>query len=398
MEEIVGKFENRMNRAPFILNWGTGLQLSEAFPHLAIISPCALNGNGYLPYLDHTVDIVILPSRSGDNLAEARRVAVAAVVQVEGLRSGRKDQLTASKERSKLKLRAEWHDDEYPEAVPAETSIIIPVYNKVEYTRNCLVQLQNTLPPNFRGEIIVIDDASTDETPTVLEAFAGLDARIKLLRNEQNMGFIRSCNRAAEAASGEVIVFLNNDTLPQSGWLTPLLKVLQDYPDAGAVGGKLIYSDGTLQEAGGVIFSDASGCNFGKHKSASAPLYNFLREVDYCSGALLATRRELFNRLGGFDTRYAPAYYEDTDYCFGLRERGYRVYYQPESVIIHFEGVSCGTDVNSGVKKYQEVNRTKFQDKWKHFLQHHPPPPCRYDFVTLHELSVRSWPRVNHEN
>lgn len=399
MEEVVGKFENRMNRAPFILNWNTGLELSEVFPHLAIMSPCASNGNGHLSYLDHSVDIVIVPSRSGDRLAEARRVAAAAVVHVEGLVSGRKEQLNLSKEKSRLKLRAEWRDEEGLEAAPPETSIIIPVYNKVEYTRNCLTQLLNTLPPNFRGEIIVIDDASTDETPAVIEEFARQDARIKSLRNEQNAGFIRSCNRAAEAADGEVIVFLNNDTLPQPGWLPPLLKVLQDYPDAGAVGGKLLYPDGTLQEAGGVIFSDASGCNFGKHdKAASAPLYSFLREVDYCSGALLATRRELFMKLGGFDTLYAPAYYEDTDYCFSLREKGYRVYYQPESVIIHFEGVTSGTDVGSGIKKYQEVNCAKFQAKWKHFLKHHPPPPRQYDFLTLHELSVRSWPRVNHEN
>jgi GT2 family glycosyltransferase/SAM-dependent methyltransferase len=397
MEEVVGKFEDRMNRAPFILNWNTGLELSDAFPHLAIMSPCA--SNGHLSYLDRSVDIVLVPSRSNDRLAEARRVAAAAVVHVEGLGSGKKEQLSSSKERSKLRLRAEWRDEEALESALPETSIIIPVYNKVEYTRNCLAQLLNTLPANFRGEIIVIDDASTDETPAVIEEFAGRDARIRSLRNEQNAGFIRSCNRAAEAAAGEVIVFLNNDTLPQPNWLPPLLKVLQDYPDAGAVGGKLLYPDGTLQEAGGIIFSDASGCNFGKHdKAASAPLYSFLREVDYCSGALLATRRELFMRLGGFDTLYAPAYYEDTDYCFSLREKGYRVYYQPDSAIIHFEGVTSGTDVGGGVKKYQEVNRAKFQAKWQHFLRHHPAPPRQYDFATLHELSVRSWPRVNHES
>jgi GT2 family glycosyltransferase len=399
LEEIVGEFENRMNRAPFILDWDTGLQISEVFPHLAIMSPCASNGNGHLPYLDHTVDIVMLPSLSGDRVAEARRVAAAVMVQVDGLRSRRKDQPTAPRDKSRVRLRAEWRDDKAAEAQLPTASIVVPVYNKVEYTKNCLAQLQNTLPLNFRGEVIVIDDASADRTPRVLQEFAKRDPRFKVLRNEQNLGFIRSCNRAAAEAAGEVIVFLNNDTLPQPGWLPPLLKVLQDYPNAGAVGGKLIYPDGTLQEAGGVIFSDATGCNFGKHdRSASAPLYNFMREVDYCSGALLATRRELFHRLGGFDLRYAPAYYEDTDYCFALREKGYHVYYQPESVIIHFEGVTSGTDVNSGVKKYQEVNRAKFREKWQHFLQHHPAPPRQYDFATLHELSVRSWPRVEHEN
>jgi hypothetical protein len=121
-------------------------------------------------------------------------------------------------------------------------------------------------------------------------------------------GFIASCNRGATEASGEILIFLNNDTLPMPGWLPSLLRVLHDNPDAGAVGGKLVYPDGTLQEAGGVIFSDGSGCNFGKHDpSANAPLYSFLREVDYCSAALLATRRALFLELGGFDRRFQPA-------------------------------------------------------------------------------------------
>ena len=151
-----------------------------------------------------------------------------------------------------------------------------------------------------------------------------------------------------------------------------------------------MYPDGSLQEAGGVLFSDGSACNFGKHdKAANAALYNFLREVDYCSGALLATRRELFTEAGGFDTRFEPAYYEDTDYCFGLRQKGYRVYYQPESVIVHFEGASSGTDVNAGVKSYQAVNRTKFVAKWGEELKHQPSAPAQYDFATMQSLSVR---------
>jgi GT2 family glycosyltransferase len=250
--------------------------------------------------------------------------------------------------------------------------------------------LIDTLPGNFRGEIIVVDDASTDETLTALKRWTQADQRIRVVRNEQNKGFIGSCNAGAGAAHGEMLVFLNNDTLPQPGWLPPLLRILRERPDAGAVGGKLIYPDGTLQEAGGIVFADGSGCNFGRNdKSSNAPLYNFLREVDYCSGALLATPRALFHSLGGFDTRFAPAYYEDTDYCFSLREAGHKVYYQPESVIIHFEGVSSGTDVKSGVKSFQAVNRVKFVEKWQHVLKRQPAAPRRYDFNTLHALSVR---------
>ena len=174
-----------------------------------------------------------------------------------------------------------------------------------------------------------MDDASSDETPAILDRWSDQDFQIQVLRNPKNSGFVASCNRGAAAANGDVLVFLNNDTLPQPGWLHPLLKTLQDESAAGAVSGKLLYPDGRLQEAGGVVFSDGTACNFGRNEPAGTPLFNFLREVDYGSGALLATWRDLFTDLGGFDTRFEPAYYEDTDYCFAVRSKGYRVYYQP---------------------------------------------------------------------
>src|SRR5206468_3712541 len=143
-------------------------------------------------------------------------------------------------------------------------------------------------------------------------------------------------------------------TLPTPGWLPPLLRTFVDRPDAGVVGGKLVFPDGRLQEAGGVVFSDGSAANFGKwDKYIDAPLYNFVREVDYVSGALLATPRDLFRRLGYFDTRFRPIYYEDTDYCFKVRDAGLRVYYQPESVVIHLEGSTSGIDSSKGDKRYQ---------------------------------------------
>ena len=197
----------------------------------------------------------------------------------------------------------------------------------MKHTEACLTQLIATLPAGFRGEILVVDDASTDETPAVMDRWAATCPFIRVIRSDENRGFGQSCNRGAEAAAGEILVFLNNDTLPQAGWLRPLIRLLERHQLAGAVGGKLLYPDGTLQEAGAVIFSDASGCNFGRGDSRpNAPLFNFVREVDYCSAALLAIRRSLFLELGGFDLAFSPAYYEDTDLCFRLREKGYRVY------------------------------------------------------------------------
>jgi GT2 family glycosyltransferase/ubiquinone/menaquinone biosynthesis C-methylase UbiE len=393
MAEAITEFQSRMERDPSILDWDSGLNLARSFPQLAVCSPPPVrNADNTLPHLDRSIDIVVTSSPDEERIAEARRVAAVAVIRTTDLQPYKLQQsmLPKADQQPPLSLEVEWQSDAVDEQLLPIASIIIPVYNEVRYTESCLEQLSKTLPRNFKGEIIVVDDASSDETPAVLQHCAELDKRIKVLRNPQNAGFIASCNRGAEAACGEILVFLNNDTLPLPGWLPPLLRVLRDKPDAGAVGGKLVYPDGKLQEAGGIIFSDGSGCNFGKFdRAANAPLYNFLREVDYCSAALLATRRALFMEVGGFDTRFEPAYYEDTDYCFSLRERGYRVYYQPESVIVHFEGASSGTDITAGVKSYQAVNRKKFIEKWSEALRHQPPAPERYNFAALHALSRR---------
>jgi GT2 family glycosyltransferase len=392
MAGAIADFQKRTEREPSILDWNSGLELAVTFPHLAVFSPLLSESvDPNLPYLDHTVDIVVTSSSVSAQIAEARRVASVAVIRISNSQSDKLQYLMPRKLGKPLvSLDIEWLTDQVNEPLPT-TSIIIPVYNKVIYTQTCLEQLSTTLPDDFNGEIIVVDDGSSDETLPLLQRWAETDGRITVLRNPENIGFIMSCNRGAEAAQGEILIFLNNDTLPLPGWLPPLLRIFRDQPEAGAVGGKLVYPDGTLQEAGGVIFSDGSGCNFGKFdKAPNAPLYNFMREVDYCSGALLATPRALFMELGGFDARFKPAYYEDVDYCFSLRERGYRVYYQPESVIVHFEGASSGTDIDTGVKSYQRVNRIKFFAKWREALRHHYPAPDQYDPSTLQTLSRRN--------
>ena len=256
-----------------------------------------------------------------------------------------------------------------PSAARPTTSIIIPVYNKYEYTAACLHSIAEHTPAGD-WEVIVVDDCSSDDTPDYLSTCRG----IRVIRNLENSGFIRSCNAGAEAARGEYLVFLNNDTTVTPHWLEALIGTFEQIEDAGIVGGRLVYPDGHLQEAGGIIFNDASGWNYGRGDDAALPQYNFVSEADYVSGACLAVRKNDFERMGGFDTRFVPAYYEDTDLCFQVRALGKRVIYQPAATIIHHEGISSGTEETSGTKRYQAVNRDKFRDKWAEVLIDHPSP------------------------
>ena len=336
---------------------------------LTAFSPKFPLAESKLPYVSKSIDFVLVSHPNEDMLDEARRVARLGICYADD------DQLFA-----------EHFTIESTIKLPS-VSIIIPAYNQVDFTHKCLLQLRKTLPTGFDGEILLINDASTDNTAEVVAELAREWKVIKLVNQVGNQGFISNCNLAANMAYGDYLIFLNNDTLPQAGWLQALLDIFQNFADVGAVGGKLIYPDNTLQETGGIIFSDGSGWNFGRNDpSQNYPLYNCVREVDYCSGALLATPRYLFLELGGFDTRYSPAYYEDVDYCFKVRSHHKKVYVQPKSVVIHFEGITSGRDIAKGVKKHQAINIRKFLKKWETALKQQPILPSEYKRAELHRL------------
>ncbi|MGO4223525.1 glycosyltransferase [Lysobacter sp. TAF61] len=255
-----------------------------------------------------------------------------------------------------------------PRAMQPRASIVIPVYNQFAHTLACLRAIA-AHPPEVGVEIIVVDDGSSDETESALTRVAGLTYH----RRSQNGGFIAACNDGAALASGDYLVFLNNDTLPQPGWLDTLLATFDQHPRTGLVGAQLIYPDGRLQEAGGLVFADGNAHNLGRFESPNDPRYSHVRTADYCSGAAVAIPRSLFARIGAFDSRYAPAYFEDTDLAFAVRDAGWRVLYQPASQVVHLEGVTAGTSVHQGVKAYQVRNRHTFAEKWREALSRQWP-------------------------
>ena len=269
-------------------------------------------------------------------------------------------------------LKAEKTQADYPIlAVPQwaepKVSIIIPVYNQFEYTYRCVESiLRNTGDVTY--EIIIANDCSTDLTTHIEEILPG----VRCVTNPENLRFLRNCNNAAKHARGQYVLFLNNDTQVMQNWLAPLVELIESAEDIGMVGSKLIYPDGKLQEAGGILWRDGSAWNYGNGQNPDQPEFNYVKQVDYISGAAIMLSRALWEEIGGFDEHFVPAYCEDSDLAFTVRAKGYRVMYQPRSVVVHFEGVSNGTDTSSGQKKYQIENSKKFREKWKEELEKHP--------------------------
>jgi GT2 family glycosyltransferase len=248
-----------------------------------------------------------------------------------------------------------------------DCSIIIPVYKNYIMTLQCLCSIY-LAKDDTSIEVIIVDDCSPEHLNIPLSKFG-----VKVIRNESNLGFVGSCNAGAAQAKGQKIVFLNNDTIVLNNWLSPLSKHL-DNPEVGIAGSMLLYPDGSLQEAGGCIWQDGNGLNYGRNDNPNDPKYNFTRDADYCSGASLAIKSSLFNSLGGFDTIFSPGYYEDTDLCFKVRANGLKVLYEPKSKVIHLEGKSSENVAQGGMKRHQEVNKIKFLERWSDTLKSYTKP------------------------
>ena len=234
-------------------------------------------------------------------------------------------------------------------------SIVMPVCNQVELTKDCLTALAG-LKDQPEYELIIVDNGSTDGTTDFLRQLSG---DVRIIVNEKNLGFAKACNQGAAAARGKYLVFLNNDTIPQSGWLAALVAEVDNHAEVGIVGSKLLYPDGTVQHAG-VVRDCARRLPYHIYKNfaASHPAVNQRREFQIVTAACLLIRRALFDEVKGFDEGYVNGF-EDADLCLKVRERGYVVVYQPRSVVVHLESQTPGR------KTQDDANLTRFLDRWK---------------------------------
>ncbi len=249
-----------------------------------------------------------------------------------------------------------------PRGTP-QVSVVLVLHDRAELTLRCLRSLAAQA-----AEVIVVDNASTDRTPALLDRIDGA----RVMKSPVNQGFLMAVNAAARVAQGEFLLLLNNDAEVMPGSLDAAVTILRDMPDVGVVGGKLVLPDGRLQEAGSIVWRDGACQGYARGESPLAPEAMFRRDVDYCSGAFLLTRRALFAALGGFDEAFQPAYYEETDYCLRVWQVGKRVVYEPRAVVLHFEFAS--TRDASGALELQAAHRLGFRHKHAAWLDREQVP------------------------
>jgi O-antigen biosynthesis protein len=261
----------------------------------------------------------------------------------------------------------QWLPISLPTFPAPEVTLVIPVHDSPELTERCLRAILHSTD-EITYEVVVVDDTADLETKALLEVVDG----IRTIVNEENLGFLRTINRGASVARGRFLVLMNNDTEPQRGWLRTLVDRAESSDDIGIVTPKFVFPDGGLLEAGGIVWREGVAYNYGRGSNAAAPEFNYVRDVDYGSAAALLVRSEVWEATGGFDERYIPIYWEDTDLCFAARELGWRVVYEPKAVVIHAEGSSMGTDVTSGGKRHQARNQPEFVKKWRQQLNKQP--------------------------
>lgn len=251
-----------------------------------------------------------------------------------------------------------------PDEVP-ELSVVVVLFNQAGLSRRTLQALADQRGVRF--ETLIVDNASSDRTAGLLERVHGA----RVLRNDDNLGFLLAARQGAAQARGRYLVFLNSDAILQEGALAAAWHAMQADPSIGVLGGRVVLTDGGLQEAGNVVFDDGLAGGIGRGEDAFGHAALAARATDYVSGVLLVTPAPLWRMLGGFDEAFAPAYYEDTDYCLRAWRAGFRVVYEPQALLEHLE---WGSATGESATVLMERNRQVFRDRYAAMLSGRPSP------------------------
>jgi predicted O-linked N-acetylglucosamine transferase (SPINDLY family)/GT2 family glycosyltransferase/Tfp pilus assembly protein PilF len=363
-----------------------GLSILSAMGHLAWVAADEAHYRSIVCALaNQPQTLVALRSRLRDEMAvspllDAKRIARAIETHCLQLKQQAIDvaQAPTTKERARAVARRQlqtWLSQPQrlllaqPTLSPqgaVDVSVVIVLFNQAGLSRQAFAALADQTGVAF--ETIIVDNASSDETGALLERLDGAT----VIRNTDNVGFLRAANQGAAVARGRHIVFLNNDAMLHDHALRQGVCRLDCDVGIGAVGGRIVLADGRLQEAGCIAYRNGSTSGYGRGEDPRKSEFCCVRDVDFCSGAFLMVRTELWQQLGGFDPVFAPAYYEDTDLCLRIQDAGYRVVYDPSIWLTHFE---WGSSVSSqDAVALMEGRRARFATRHQQRLSQRPEP------------------------
>ncbi len=249
---------------------------------------------------------------------------------------------------------------------PIDISVVVVLFNQAGLSRQALSALADQTGVCF--ETILVDNASGAQIGRLLGRVDGA----RIVRNTENVGFLQAANQGAALANGRHILFLNSDAILHTNALRKAVDRLDSDQQVGAVGGRIVLADGKLQEAGCIAYAGGSTAGYGRGQAPDLPQFNFVRDVDFCSGAFLMVRHNLWRKLGGFDSAFAPAYYEDSDFCLRVQDAGFRVVYEPSVWVSHFEWGSAAS--NQEAIAMMDRNGQRFNTRHQARLALRPDP------------------------
>jgi O-antigen biosynthesis protein len=244
----------------------------------------------------------------------------------------------------------------FPTPTAPRVAVVVVAHGARAWLERCLRALRAESPPVL--EVVVVDNASPDDALGWLRTHV---AGARILALDTNIGFGPACDLGVAATRATLVCLLNSDALVEPGWLEPVLARFDAEPDVGAVASRLLELDGSVQEAGSILFDGLETQPWGAGLGVVDPATRVARDVEYASGACLTIRRTALAAAGGFDAAFAPAYYEDVDLCLALAAAGWRVVVEPRSTVRHARGRSSRSDVVLGL---MQRNRARAVARW----------------------------------